>query len=182
MSLDPEVASDRQILHLSSEKLTARQLMFARLDTRDVCSLSPPGNLRSLISPCVFEIKVLPKSKKEKRPCIFAQTQYRTQDEVPTIISQSLLIRDIPKRPETSYLRNIDLVGHSTRKDLKILHFLDVNIPGIAPILTILETHTQYPDLFAPLSSKSYSKPTRKLFLSRRVSSTWLLATPIRVP
>lgn len=140
MSLDLEVASDRQRLHLSSEKPVVRQLGFARLDTRDVHSLSPSSDLGSLISLYMFESRGLPKSKREERRCLFAHTQYITQDQVSTTVSQNLHIEDNSDSHQNGQLRKIVLVGHSIRDDLKILRLLG-DVCSFAHVLTLIDTH-----------------------------------------
>jgi hypothetical protein len=172
VSLDLEVASDRDRLHLSSEKPIIRQLGFARLDSRDIRSLSLSSDVRNIISVSVFDSSVLPKSKmakaRQKRgepPRIFAQTQYITQDEIPTTLSQNLLIRDYSNGSETIHLQNIVLVGHSIRQDLKVLRFLDINISEIAPILTIIDTHAISRYVFPPFHPNLVPTPNRKFSL-----------------
>ncbi|KAI0441890.1 hypothetical protein F4803DRAFT_576113 [Xylaria telfairii] len=147
ISLDLEVASDRQKLHISTDKPLITQVGFASLDTRDLASLSVSHNLNSLISVQMYQAEVPPQSRKatrkRRRPCIFAQTQYISQEEVPTVITENLRIQD-DSEPDTpsGQLRAIVLVGHSIREDLKVLHLLGIDISSIAPILAIIDTHT----------------------------------------
>ncbi len=64
ISIDLEVDGDRLWLHSSAEQPIIRQLGFAKLDTRDICSISPDGNLGDHIIVEAFETKLPPKPKK----------------------------------------------------------------------------------------------------------------------
>lgn len=141
VSLDLEVASDRQRMHLFSEKPVVRQLGFARLDTRDIHSLSPSSDLKSLISLHMFE-SMLQKWKGKERQCIFAQTEYITQDQVSTTVSQNLHIEDSSVNHQHGRLRKIVLVGHSIREDLRVLRLLGIDLSSLTHILAIIDTHT----------------------------------------
>ncbi|KAI0454316.1 hypothetical protein F5B21DRAFT_524721 [Xylaria acuta] len=169
ISLDLEVSSDQQKLHLSTDEPPVTQVGFASLDTRDFASLDASTDLKSLISVHMYQIEVLPKSKKaarkQERQCIFAQTQQISPEKVPTIITQNLRIQDDSGHNATSsQLRAIVLVGHSIREDLKILHFLGIDVPSIAPIVAVIDTHTisrfilppYYPNLLT-LSGQTFS-------------------------
>ncbi|KAI1421286.1 hypothetical protein F5Y12DRAFT_768795 [Xylaria sp. FL1777] len=149
ISLDLEVGSDRQRLHLFTDEPVITQVSFARLDIRDFASLSASSNLESLISVHMYKIEVPPKSKKaarkQERSCIFTHTQRIRRDKVPTILMQNLRIKNINLRPNSTasdQLRGIILIGHSIREDLKILRLLGINISTIAPIVAIIDTHT----------------------------------------
>lgn len=156
VSLDLEVASDRQRLHLSTEKPVVTQLAFASLDTRHIRSLSGSSDLRSLISIHMFEVRIPPKSKKatkkmeKEQQCMFAQTHLITSEEVSTTISQNLRIRDSLAGPENSHLRNIVLVGHSLGEDLRILRLLGIDLASVGPIQTIIDTHSMSRFIFPP--------------------------------
>lgn len=156
VSLDLEVASDRQRLHLSTTKPVATQLAFASLDTRHIHSLSGSSDLRSLISVQMFEVDLPPTSKKAAREkekgqqCIFAQTHLITSQEVFTTITQNLRITDSLAGTENSHLRNIVLVGHSLGEDLRILRLLGIDLASVGPILTIIDTHSISRYLFPP--------------------------------
>ncbi|KAI0401810.1 hypothetical protein F4802DRAFT_618369 [Xylaria palmicola] len=67
VSLDLEVGSDRQRLHLSTDEPLVTQLGFARLDMRDFDSLVASNDWESLISAYMYQIEVLSKSKKAAR-------------------------------------------------------------------------------------------------------------------
>lgn len=157
VSLDLEVASDRQRLHLSAEKPVVRQLAFASLDTRDIHAISVSSDLKSLISLQMFEVSaVSPRSKKavqgmakEKR-CLFAQTQSITLEEVSSTIVRNLRIKDSLAGPGDSCLRSIVLVGHSLGQDLKILRLLGIDPARVGPISTIIDTHSMARFLFPP--------------------------------
>lgn len=156
VSLDLEVASDRQRLHLSTEKPVVKQLGFASLDTRDIRSLSASGDLSSLISVQMLEVRLPPKSKKAIREkeraqeCVFAPTHLIASEEVSTTITQNLRIRDSPADPDHSHFRNIVLVGHSLGEDLRILRLLGIDLASVGPISTIIDTHSMSRFLFPP--------------------------------
>lgn len=156
VSLDLEVASDRQRLHLSDEKPVIRQLALASLDTRDIRSLSVSSDLRSLISLQMFEVSLSPDKRKpvqetaKETQCIFAQTQSITSKEVSATIIRNLCIRDSLAAPENSSLRNIVLVGHSLGEDLKILRLLDIDPATVGPIPTIIDTYSMARFIFPP--------------------------------
>jgi hypothetical protein len=166
ISLDLEVTSDRQRLHLSSESPVIKQLAFAKLDTRDIHSLSILSDLKSLISVSMFEQWTFPNSRIKERPCVFAQTQYFTQNELSTIIIQSLVIKDKSKPPKTHHMRDIVLVGHSIREDLKILRLLEIDISKITSILTIIDTHTISRFIFPPYHPTLIPEPNQKFSLA----------------
>ena len=165
ISLDLEVASDRERLHLSSEKPLVRQLGFARLDTRDIHSLSSSSNLESLILLSMFETNALPKSKGLERPCLFAQTQRIAPNQIPTIIRQNLYIQDSHTQQKNA-LRKIVLVGHSIRGDLKILHLLGIDIASLVQVLTIIDTHSMSRFLFPPFHPTLPTMPGQKFSLA----------------
>lgn len=150
VSLDLELTASRRTLNLSSEKPVVTQLGFARLDTRDINSLSLESDLRSLVSVSMFKDDTLPTSRRTRQQCIFAQAQSVSQHEVPATISRYLRIRDDTKKPETGKLRNIVLVGHSIEEDVKILHSLGIQVSDISPITAMLDTHTMSRCLLAP--------------------------------
>ncbi|KAH8777756.1 hypothetical protein F5883DRAFT_544020 [Diaporthe sp. PMI_573] len=161
ISLDLEVASDRQRLHLLAEKPVVTQLAFASLDTRDIRSLSTSSDLRSLISLQMFEVVEPPlktekatkekeKGKEKKQQCVFAQTYLITPEEVSSTITQNLCIRDTVLGSKSSCLRNIVLIGHSLGEDLKILRLLSIDPNSIGPISTIIDTHSMARFLFPP--------------------------------
>lgn len=171
VSLDLEVASDRQRLHLSAEKPIIKQLGFASLDTRDIRSLSMLSDLRSLISLQMFEISLSPDTKKavqkkirKKQQCRFAQTQSITSEEVSSTIIRNLCIRE--SGPENSSLRNIVLVGHSLGEDLKILRLLDIDPASVGPISTIIDTHSIARFIFPPYHPNHPVKPEQDFSLA----------------
>ena len=163
ISLDLEVASDREKLHLSPEKPVVRQLGFARLDTRDIRSLSSSSNLESLILLSMFENNRLPKPKGLERPCLFAQTQHIALRQIPATIRQNLCIQDTQQK---NALRKIVLVGHSIRQDLKILHLLGIDTASLAQILTIIDTHSISRFLLPPFHPGLPTLPGQKFTLA----------------
>lgn len=87
ISLDLEVASDRKTLHPSGNKPIVTQLGFARLDTRDVYSISSSSDMRRLISLRTFKVTGLSLSKtsqsKGKKRCVFATPKEIVDEQVP---------------------------------------------------------------------------------------------------
>ena len=166
VSLDLEVASDRRRVHLSSEKPVVRQLGFARLDTRDIHSLSPSSDLRRLISLSMFKVKALRKSKREDRECVFAQTQHITQNQVLTVIGRNLHIKDGSDGRQHGQLRKIVLVGHSVREDLRFLHLLGIDVSSLAHVLAIIDTHTISRFVFPPYHPTLFPEPGQDFSLA----------------
>lgn len=165
VSLDLEVDSDRLDMPTSPENTLTRQLAFARLDTRDLRSLSSQGNVRKLVSVSMFHCRKM-KTKKDRRHCFFGRTQHINQDDVPATIKQNLAIRDDTAPPSSSQLRNIVLVGHSLRHDLKVLRFLGINLMECAPILTIIDTHTISRFIFPPYHPSLLPEPHQNFSLA----------------
>ncbi|KAI1193401.1 hypothetical protein F5X97DRAFT_314244 [Nemania serpens] len=139
ISLDLEVGSDRQRLHLSTDKPLITQVGFARLDVRDIASSSASSNLESLVSIHMYQIKVPRKSK--RGACIFTDTQHISPEKIPTILMQNLRIQN-DLGGTRDQLRGIVLIGHSVREDVKILRLLGIDISTIAPIIAVIDTHT----------------------------------------
>jgi hypothetical protein len=73
------------------------------------------------------------------KECVFAETLFVSQTDLSTIITKSLRIQD-DSSPDSPALRNIVIVGHSTKSDLRILQRLGVNVYKVAPVLAILDT------------------------------------------
>jgi hypothetical protein len=81
------------------------------------------------------------------RECIFTHTNQVDQDELPSIIAQSLRVEDTKAAPPLTCFRNIAIVGHSVKRDLLILQRLGIDILGIAP-LVVISTHITWPATF----------------------------------
>jgi hypothetical protein len=81
------------------------------------------------------------------KECVFAETFYVSQADLPTTISKCLCIQDTSSLDPLA-LRNIVIVGHSPRGDLKILKGLGVDVYEIAPVLAILDTHLMARNMF----------------------------------
>jgi hypothetical protein len=142
ISFDLEVGSDRQRLHLFTDKPLITQVSFARLDVRDFVSSSASSNLESLVSIYMYQIKVPPKSK--KAVCVFTPTQQIRLEKIPTILVQNLRIQDNlgPNSSTGDQLRGIVLISHSIREDVQILRLVGIDISVIAPIMAVIDTHT----------------------------------------
>jgi hypothetical protein len=81
------------------------------------------------------------------KECIFAETFFVAQKDLPATITNCLRIKDNSSL-DCRALRNIVIVGHSPKSDLKILQRLGVNIYEVAPILALLDTHLMARNLF----------------------------------
>jgi hypothetical protein len=70
------------------------------------------------------------------RECAFAETNKINQNELPSVIRESLQIQN-----SNTGFRNIIIFGHSVKPDLRILQRLGIDIFTIAPTVVILDTH-----------------------------------------
>ncbi|KAK5997485.1 hypothetical protein PT974_02846 [Cladobotryum mycophilum] len=168
ISLDLEVASDRKTLHLSAGKPVVTQLGFATLDTRDIRALSSLSDMRGFISIRMFKVAGLSSSKtaqsKGKKRCVFVKPRHITQEQVPTTLTQNLRIHDGSSKDGP--LRNIVLVGHSIREDLKIIRLLDINIFDVAPVLTAINTYVIARYILPPYSPNICLQPEQNFSLA----------------
>jgi hypothetical protein len=170
ISIDLEVASDRKLLHLSNEKPLVTQIGFARLDTRDIRSMSNAADLRNMISVHFFLISDLLLSKtgeakaKAKNQCVFAKSQKIDAAEVPPIIIKNLQLPD--DNATDGSLRNIVLVGQSIKEDLKVLRYLGIEPFTIAPVLSVVDTYLMARYALPPFSPKIRLEPGQDFTLA----------------
>ena len=87
----------------------------------------------------------------EFQECLFAETFLVAQESFAQTIANSLCIQD-NNSLDPLCLRNIILVGHSIKLDLKILLRLGVDFYKIAPAVAILDTHRITRHLLGPES------------------------------
>jgi hypothetical protein len=122
-----------------------KEFGIATLDTRHLKSLASPSVATKSISTLQFSTSHASKDFldcdfTDFKECVFAETLFVSQTDLPTTITKCLCIQD-NSSPDSHALRNIVIVGHSTKTDLKILQRLGVNIYDIVPVLAILDTH-----------------------------------------
>jgi hypothetical protein len=77
---------------------------------------------------------------------------FRATADLPTTITESLRIKD-DTSPDPRTLRNIVIIGHSVKTDLKVLQRLGVNVHEVAPVLAILDTDLVARNLLGAKSS-----------------------------
>jgi hypothetical protein len=176
VSLDIETDADRRRLHASGATPEVRQLGFACLDTRSFRCLSESSDLRALISTQIFQLKVKSTrtSKKaarrqkraQERPWVFTpNARSITQGEVSAIFQKILCIQDKPSNP-SGRLRNIVLVCHSIKEDIKIIQLLGIDIFSIAPALTIFDTHILSRYILPPYHPSLFPEPMQYFSLA----------------
>lgn len=79
------------------------------------------------------------------------RTYFVSQENIAQTITHSLCIKD-NNSLDPLCLRNIVLVGHSIKQDLKVLLRLGVNFYKVAPTVAILDTHGMSQELLGPKS------------------------------
>jgi hypothetical protein len=82
---------------------------------------------------------------------LFAETYFVSQANLAQTITNSLRIKD-DNSLDPLCLRNIVLIGHSIKQDLKVLLRLGVDFYKVAPVVAILDTHGMSRDLLGPES------------------------------
>ncbi|KAI6084718.1 hypothetical protein F4821DRAFT_261617 [Hypoxylon rubiginosum] len=161
------VSSDQQEPRPSTERPAVSQIGFATLDTRDICALSTTSestssDLTSMIFVHLYHVETpssseAPAQAHDYRPtqqCAFAQPQPITQDRLRATIVQNLSIKDrhtSGQRPRG--LRPVVLVGHSISADLQTLRALDMDLPRLAPVVAIIDTHALARSVLPPQHS-----------------------------
>jgi hypothetical protein len=75
----------------------------------------------------------------EFQECLFAETFLVAQESLAQTITNSLRIQD-DNSLNPLYLRNIVLVGHSIKLDLKVIPRLGVDFYKITPTVAILDS------------------------------------------
>jgi hypothetical protein len=78
---------------------------------------------------------------------MFAETLYISQADLPATITKCLPVKD-DSSLDSHALRNIVIIGHSTKSDLQILRRLEVNAYEIGSIVAILDTHLMARNIF----------------------------------
>jgi hypothetical protein len=91
--------------------------------------------------------------------CVFAETHFVSQTNLAATIIASLRIVD-DSSPSSCSVRDIVLVGHSTKNDPRILQRLGVDFYKIAPVITILDTYKMTRNLLGPGGSSNSLKDT----------------------
>lgn len=129
-----------------------KELGIATLDTRHLKSLVSSFTVTKSISTQQFSTShasrdFLDCDVTDFKECVFAETFFTEQRDLPTIISKCLCIQD-ESSPGFRAFRNIVIVGHSIKSDLKILQRLGIDVYGIAPVVAILDTYRMIRNLF----------------------------------
>ncbi len=114
------------------EDVPIREYGVTVLDSLDILRAS---SLDALISTRHFSTIPPP------RECFFAKTQLVSQNQLLDIIRDSLQIRDTRKSTSSSKLRNIMMVGHSVKHDLRSLQRLGLDYSKVAPVVGVLDTY-----------------------------------------
>jgi hypothetical protein len=155
-SLDPVFVSiDLEVSRQEKGKPGAplvKEFGVATLDTRYLKSLISPFPITKSISTQQFSTShasqdFLDCDFTDFKECVFTETLFISQADLPATIAKCFCIKD-DSSPNSCALRNIVIVGHSPKGDLKILQRLGVNVYEIAPILAILDTHLMARNLF----------------------------------
>jgi hypothetical protein len=141
VSIDLEVS--RQEISRPGAPLV-KEFGIAALDTRHLKCLASPFVATKSISTLQFSTSHASKDFlgcdfTDFKECVFAETVFVSQTDLSTTITKSLRIHD-DTSPDSRALRNIVIIGHSTKTDLKILQRLGVNVYEVAPVLAILDT------------------------------------------
>ncbi|KIM96022.1 hypothetical protein OIDMADRAFT_59109 [Oidiodendron maius Zn] len=129
-----------------------KELGIATLDTRHLKSLVSPFTATKSISTQQFSTShasrdFLDCDVTDFKECVFAETLFTEQRDLPTTISKCLCIQD-ESSPGSRAFRNIVIVGHSIKSDLKILQRLGIDVYRIAPVVAILDTYHMIQNLF----------------------------------
>jgi hypothetical protein len=129
-----------------------KEFGIATLDTRHLKSRASPVAATKSISTQQFSTShasqdFLDCDFTDFKECVFAETFCISQEDLPRTIAKCLCIQD-DSSPDPSVLRNIVIVGHSIKSDLKILQRLGVNVYEIVRVLAILDTHLMARNMF----------------------------------
>jgi hypothetical protein len=136
--------------------LIVKEFGIATLDTRYLKSPASPFAVTKFILTQQFSTThasqdFLDCDVTDFKECVFAETLFVSQKDLPTTIAKCLCIQD-DSSPDSRALRNIVIVSHSTKSDLMIFQRLGVDIYEIAPILAILDTHLMAQNIFGASS------------------------------
>lgn len=134
-----------------------KEFGIATLDTRRLSCLASPSVATGSISTQQFSTSHASKDfldcdVTDFKECVFADTSFVPQRHLATAITKSLRIQDETLR-DSGALRDIIIIGHSIKYDLKLLQRLGVNAYEIAPVLAILDTHSITRHLLGPNSA-----------------------------
>ncbi|PMD19439.1 hypothetical protein NA56DRAFT_542732, partial [Hyaloscypha hepaticicola] len=134
-----------------------REFGIATLDTRHLRCLASPFPASKIISTLQFSTShpsedFIDCDFTDFKECGFAETVFVPQADLPTTITESLHIK-ADTSPDPRTLRNIVIIGHSVKTDLKILQRLGVNVHEVAPVLAILDTDLVARNLLGAKSS-----------------------------
>jgi hypothetical protein len=126
VSIDLEVS--RQEISKAGAPLV-KEFGIATLDTRHLRCLSSPFVATKSISTLQFSTSHASKDFlgcdfTDFKECVFAETVFLSQTNLPTTVTKSLRIQD-DTSPDSRALRNIVIIGHSTKTDLKILRIFN---------------------------------------------------------
>jgi len=162
ISIDLEVSRDERAKILkSSDRPSIKEYGFATLDTRDISGRSEQIGFNQLFSTHHFSTALGSRPKTRLgtaittiRKCNFAQTNQVGQDGLLSIITKSLRIEDSNASSPGPCLRNIVIVGHSVKPDLRILQRSEIDIFTIAPVAAILDTHNMACEVLGPTSTR----------------------------
>jgi hypothetical protein len=134
-----------------------KEFGIATLDTRHLRCLASPFTATKSISTLQFSTSHASKDFldcdfTDFKECVFAETFLVSQTDLSTTVTRCLRIQD-DTSPDSRALRNIVIIGHSIKTDLKILQRLGINVYEVAPVLAILDTHLVARNLLGANSS-----------------------------
>jgi hypothetical protein len=135
----------------------SKEVGIAKLDTRELISATSKHPATKLITTTQFSTRHSSAEFKdchdstEFQECLFAETFLVAQENFAQTLANSLRIQD-DNSSDPLCLRNIVLIGHSIKLDLKVLLRLGVDFYKIAPTVAILDTHRITRHLLGPES------------------------------
>jgi hypothetical protein len=140
----------------STQAPSVKEVGIAKLDTRQLAPTILNHPTSKLISTLQFSTTHSSADFKDCdftdfRECLFAETYFVSQENLAQTIANSLRIKD-DNSLDPLCLRNIVLIGHSIKQDLKVLLRLGVDFYKVAPVVAILDTHGMSRDLLGPES------------------------------
>ncbi|RDL31381.1 uncharacterized protein BP5553_09590 [Venustampulla echinocandica] len=130
-----------------------REFGIATFDTRHLkpTSRSLPNSSISTkqVSTCHASKDFIYCDATDFKECVFAETHLAKQGNLHKIIKKCLRIED-SSSPNSRTLRNIVIVGHSIKEDLKTLKRHGIVVHEIAPVVAILDTYRITWNLLGP--------------------------------
>lgn len=160
VSIDLEVSRDERtkLLQSPDHRPHIKEYGIAVLDTRELTGVTDEQSLGQLVSTRHYSTRPLESPRRKNgvaiRECIFSSTVQVDQDELPSIIDRSLRVEDKNVNAPQTCFRNIAIVGHSVKRDLRILQFLGIDIFSMVPLMVILDTHSMARDILGPTSTR----------------------------